>query len=146
MSSFVLRDLMRSQSSFGTSARKCSLRASIEFREIIETISSFSSTIDKKLVVSNMRGGDLQLEGWGLTVSTELFRTLVSSVFNLDGNTSTHLTLLDNVLCLLVDLERGDLSERDHFAFLRFGIRLDHTQGSSSSKCSFDNVATENNG
>jgi hypothetical protein len=44
-------------------------------------------------------------------VSTEVLRTLVSGVFDLDGYTSSDLTLLDDVLRLLVDLERSNLSE-----------------------------------
>lgn len=84
-----------------TSSRKCSLRVSMEVREIIETSSSFSSTEGRISFGAELEGGEL------LTVTTVLLRALVRGVLNLDGDSSSGLVLLDHVLDLVVDLKRG---------------------------------------
>lgn len=77
-------------------------------------------------------------------MTAELFRTLVSSVFNLDCDSSSDFTLLDYILRLLVDFERSDLSKGDDFSLLCFRISLDDTQRSSCSERTINNIATEN--
>lgn len=49
-------------------------------------------------------------------------------MLNFDCHTCSDLRLLDDVLRLVVDLERGDFAKLDDLLLLRFWIDLDYTQ------------------
>jgi hypothetical protein len=79
------------------------LRTSIDSREIIEMTSSLSSTAERDTVSRETE----KAKERGLTVTTVLLSLLVRCPLNLDSNTSTRLVLLDDVLRLVVELERS---------------------------------------
>lgn len=77
----------------------------MEVREIIEMSSSFSSTGGNESASARTSStGEL------LTVTAVLLRALVRGVLNFDSDSSSGLVLLDHVLDLVVDLERGAVS------------------------------------
>jgi hypothetical protein len=120
--------------------------------------SSLSSTAERDTVSRETE----KAKERGLTVTTVLLSLLVRCPLNLDSNTSTRLVLLDDVLRLVVELERstaqkGKVSGRkkqeregnahlpklDHLSLLRLRVDLDYTQRCTDAESTVDDVDTE---
>lgn len=98
-------------------------------------------------------------------MTTVLLSLLVRRSLDLDGDTSSSLVLLDNVLGLVVELERSTTRERgerkkqkkerrenvhltelDDLPLLRLRVDLDDAERCTDAKSTLDDIDTENDG